>query len=129
MKYNIKNSREARAFNIIYDYIDDMMPKDFRVDFSEDNDRSENRTPKTDSIKVYEEGGGYMLLFSIYLPNYWNNRSDLVEQSPMISFYNVYSKKFDTMFGKLWYEPFKMWIRHNIPEISDIDIKTFGNNF
>lgn len=129
MKYNITSSQQARMFNRMYDYIDDMMPKDFRVEFSEDNDRSENKTPNTDSIIIYEENGGYMLLFSIYLPNYWSINRDMVEKSPMVSFYAPYSRKLNDMFGKLWHEPFKMWVKHNIPEISDIDIKTFDYDF
>jgi hypothetical protein len=113
----------------MYDYIDDIMPKNFRVDFSEDNISSKGRTINTDSIRVYKEEGDYMLIFVIYLPNYWNERLDLVEQSPIISFYGLYVRQLNDMFGKLWYEPFKMWINHNIPEISDIDIKTFDKHF
>ena len=129
MKYNITSSQQARMFNRMYDYIDDIMPKNFRVDFSEDNISSEGRTINTDSIRVYKEEGDYMLIFVIYLPNYWNGRLDLVEQSPIISFYGPYVRQLNDMFGKLWYGPFKMWINHNIPEISDIDIKTFDRNF
>ena len=33
MKYNITSSQQARMFNRMYDYIDDIMPKNFRVDF------------------------------------------------------------------------------------------------
>ncbi len=47
----------------------------------------------------------------------------------MISFYGPYGKQLNDMFGKNWHEPFKMWINHNIPEISDIDIKTFDRQF
>lgn len=129
MKYKINSSQQARVFNVIYDYIDDIMPKNFRVEFSEDLISSEVRKNRTDSIRVYKEEGDYVLIFVIYLPNYWKQRSDLIEQSPMISFYGPYGKELNDMFGKNWYEPFKMWINHNIPEISDIDIKTFDRHF
>ena len=129
MKYKINSSQQARMFNVMYNYIDDMMPKKIRVEFSEDLISSEVRKNHTDSIRVYKEEGGYELMFVIYLPNYWNKRSDLVEQSPMISFYGPYARQLNDMFGKNWHEPFKMWINHNIPEISDIDIKTFDRQF
>ena len=127
--YKISNSQEARMFNIMYDYIDDLMPKNFRVEFSEDLISSEVRKNRTDSIRVYKEEGGYELIFVIYLSNYWKQRSDFIEQSPIISFYGRYVKELNDMFGKLWHEPFKMWINHNIPQISDIDIKTFDRHF
>ena len=134
MKYNIKNSREARAFNIIYDYIDDMMPKDFRGDYGDpdedgDLDYGDKRPNKTTSISVYQNGGDYDLIFRIYLPNYWNKGVDLIEKSPLISFYKPYSRELNYMFGTLWHEPFKMWFKHNFPELSDIDIKTFDKDF
>ena len=133
MKYNIKNSREARAFNIIYDYIDDMMPKDFRVDYGdpdEDGDvyYGDKRTNKTTSISVYQNGGDYDLIFRIYLPNYWNKGVDLIEKSPLISFYKPYIRELNT-FGPLWHDPFRVWFEHNFPELSDIDIKTFNLDF
>ena len=129
MKYKISSSQQARMFNVMYDYIDDLMPKKFIVEFSDDNISSEVIKNNTDSIRVYEEEGDYMLVFVIYLSNYWNQRSDLVEQSPIISFYGPYARELNDMFGKNWHEPFKMWINHNIPEISDIDIKTFDRHF
>ena len=52
MKYKINSSQQARMFNVMYDYIDDMMPKNFRVDFSEDGYRSKGITTKTDSISL-----------------------------------------------------------------------------
>lgn len=129
MKYKITSSQQARVFNVIYDYIDDMMPKKIRVEFSEDLISSEVRKNRTDSIRVYKDEGDYVLIFVIYLPNYWKQRSDLIEESPIISFYGPYGKELNDMFGKNWHEPFKMWINHNIPEISDIDIKTFDRQF
>ena len=57
MKYKINSSQQARMFNVMYDYIDDLMPKKFRVEFSEDLINSEVRKNHTDSIRVYEEEG------------------------------------------------------------------------
>ena len=134
MKYKINNSQQARMFNVIYDYIDDLMPQERRVEYSdpdEDGDlyHGDKRTNKTTAISVYNNEGDYSLIFRIYLPNYWNKGVDLIEKSPIISFYKPYSRELTTMFGKLWHEPFKMWVEHNIPELSDIDIKTFDKDF
>ena len=132
--YKISNSQEARMFNLIYDYINDLMPEETRVEYSdpdEDGDlyHGDKRTNKTTAISVYRNDGDYSNMFRIYLPNYWNKGVDLIEQSPIISFYKPYSSKLNTMFGKLWHEPFKMWFKHNFPELSDIDIKTFDKDF
>ena len=134
MKYKINNSQQARMFNVIYDYIDDLMPQERRVEYSdpdEDGDlyHGDRPTNKTTAISVYRNDGDYSNMFRIYLPNYWNKGVDLIEQSPIISFYKPYSSKLNTMFGKLWHEPFKMWFKHNFPELSDIDIKTFDKDF
>ena len=134
MKYKITSSQQARMFNVIYDYIDDLMPKDFRVDYGDpdaagDLYYGDKRTIKTTTISVYRNDDDYSLIFRIYLPNYWNKGVDLIEKSPLISFYKPYSRELNDMFGKNWYEPFKMWFKHNFPEISDIDIKTFDKDF
>lgn len=134
MKYKINNSQQARMFNVIYDYINDLMPEEFRVEYGdpdEDGDvyYGDKPTNKTSVISVYRNDGDYGLIFRIYLPNYWNKGVDLIEKSPLISFYKPYSRELNDMFGKNWHEPFKMWINHNIPQISDIDIKTFDRHF
>ena len=134
MKYKINSSQQARMFNVIYDYINDLMPEEFRAEYGdpdEDGDlyHGDEPTTKTTAISVYQNEGDYNLMFRIYLPNYWNKGVDLIEQSPFISFYKPYSSKLNTMFGKLWHEPFKIWVKHNIPEISDIDIKTVDKDF
>jgi hypothetical protein len=134
MKYKINSSQQARMFNVIYDYIDDLMPKETRVDYGdpdEDGDLyyGDRRTIKTTAISVYRNDGDYSLIFRIYLPNYWNKGVDLIEKSPLISFYKLYSRKLNDMFGTLWHEPFKMWFKHNFPELSDIDIKSFDLDF
>ena len=134
MKIKINSSQEARIFNLIYDYIEDLMPEETRVEYSdpdEDGDlyHGDKRTNKTTAISVYRNDGDYSLIFRIYLPNYWNKGVDLIEKSPLISFYKLYSRKLNDMFGTLWHEPFKMWFKHNFPELSDIDIKTFNLDF
>ena len=134
MKYKINSSQQARMFNVIYDYINDLMPEEFRVEYSdpdEDGDlyHGDKPTNKTSVISVYQNDGGYDLIFRIYLPNYWNKGVELIEKSPIISFYKPYSRELNDMFGTLWHEPFKMWFKHNFPELSDIDIKTFNLDF
>jgi len=134
MKYKINSSQQARMFNVIYDYIDDLMPKETRIEYSdpdEDGDlyHGDKPTKKTTAISVYQNDGDYNNMFRIYLPNYWNKGVDLIEKSPLISFYKPYSRELNDMFGTLWHEPFKMWFKHNFPELSDIDIKTFDKDF
>lgn len=134
MKYKINSSQQARMFNVIYDYIDDLMPEEFRVEYGdpdEDGDLyyGDKPTNKTTAISVYQNDGDYNLMFRIYLPNYWNKGVGLIEKSPLISFYKLYSRKLNDMFGTLWHEPFKMWFKHNFPELSDIDIKSFDLDF
>lgn len=140
MKYKINNSQQARMFNVIYDYINDLMPEEFRAkydDTDEDGDLyyGDKPTNKTTVISVYQNDGDYNLMFRIYLPNYWNKGDywnkgvDLIEKSPLISFYKPYSRELNDMFGTLWHEPFRMWFKHNLPELSDIEIKTFDMDF
>jgi hypothetical protein len=134
MKYKINSSQQARMFNVIYDYIDDLMPKETRVDYGdpdEDGDLyyGDKPTNKTTAISVYQNDGNYDLMFRIYLPNYWNKGVELIEKSPLISFYKPYSRELNDMFGTLWHEPFRMWFKHNLPELSDIEIKTFDMDF
>jgi hypothetical protein len=134
MKYKINNSQQARMFNVIYDYIDDLIPKETRVEYGdpdEDGDLyyGDKPTNKTTAISVYRNDGDYSKMFRIYLPNYWNKGVDLIEKSPLISFYKPYGRELNDMFGTLWHEPFKMWFKHNFPELSDIDIKTFDKDF
>ena len=110
------------------------MPEEFRAEYGdpdEDGDLyyGDKPTNKTTAISVYQNDGNYDLMFRIYLPNYWNKGVDLIEKSPLISFYKPYSRELNDMFGTLWHEPFKMWFKHNFPELSDIDIKTFNLDF
>ena len=132
--YKISNSQEARMFNLIYDYINDLMPEEFRTEYGdpdEDGDLyyGDKPTNKTTAISVYRNDGDYSNMFRIYLPNYWNKGIDLIEKSPLISFYKPYSRELTSTFGPLWHDPFKMWFKHNFPELSDIDIKTFDLDF
>ena len=132
MKIKINSSQEARMFNLIYDYIEDLMPEEFRVEYGdpdEDGDlyHGDKRTNKTTAISVYRNDGD--LVFRIYLPNYWNKGVELIEKSPLISFYKPYSKELTSTFGPLWHDPFRVWFEHNFPELSDIDIKTFNFDF
>ena len=129
MKYKINNSQQARMFNVIYDYIDDLMPEEFRVEYGdpdEDGDvyYGDKPTNKTSVISVYQNDGDYSLIFRIYLPNYWNKGVDLIEKSPIVSLYKPYIRELNT-FGQLWHDPFRVWFEHNFPELSDIDIKSF----
>lgn len=127
MKIKINSSQEARIFNLIYDYIEDLMPEETMVEYSdpdEDGDlyHGDNRTDKTAAISVYD--GDYSLIFRIYLPNYWDKGVDLIEKSPIVSLYKPYIRELNT-FGQLWHDPFRVWFEHNFPELSDIDIKSF----
>ena len=134
MRVNITDSQQARIYNLIYDYIEDLMPEELRVEYSdpdEDGDlyHGDKRTNKTTAISVYQNDGDYSIMFRIYLPNYWNKRVDLIEKSPLVSLYKPYSKELNSTFGPLWHEPFKQWVIDNFPELSDIDIKTFDFDF
>lgn len=130
MKIKINSSQEARMFNLIYDYIEDLMPEETRVEYSdpdEDGDlyHGDKRTNKTTAISVYRNDGDYSVIFRIYLPNYWDKGVDLIEKSPLVSLYKPYSRELTSTFGSLWHDPFRVWFEHNFPELSDIDIKSF----
>jgi len=132
MKYKINSSQEAKIFNLIYDYINDLMPEEFRVEYGdpdEDGDiyYGDKPTNKTSVISVYENDGEYNIIFRIYLPNYWNK--GVAEKSPIISFYKRYIRELNSTFGTLWHDPFRVWFKHNLPELSDIEIKTFDMDF
>ena len=132
MKYKINSSQQARMFNVIYDYINDLMPEEFRVEYGDPDGYGglyfgDKRTNKTTLISVYQNDGEYDLIFRIYLPNYWNK--GVAEKSPIISFYKRYIRELNSTFGTLWHDPFRMWFKHNFPELSDIEIKTFDMDF
>ena len=123
MRYIITNSQQARIYNLIYDYIEDLMPEETRVEYSDPDEDVDLYSNKTTLIVVYD--GNYSVIFKIYLPNYWDKGVDLIEKSPLVYLYKPYCRELNSTFGILWHEPFKQWVIDNFPELSDIDIKTF----
>lgn len=127
MRVNITDSQQARIYNLIYDYIEDLMPELLAVTYYLHGYESDDEK-KFDSVQVY---GINETVFRIYKSNYWNPHKssgrELAELSPIMEVNQEYEKELSSYFGNTWHEPFKQWVIDNFPELSDINIKTFHN--
>lgn len=127
MRINITDSQHARLYNLMYDYIEDLIPEGLQVTYYFHGYESDD-VKKFDSVQVY---GINETVFRIFKSNYWNPHKSsgrkLAELSPIMEVNQEYEKELSSYFGNTWHEPFKQWVIDNFPELSDINIKTFHN--
>lgn len=127
MRINITDSQQARLYNLMYDYIEDLIPENLEVSYFMDGLGTYDKK-EFDSVEVYDIDE-YETIFRIYKSNYWNPDNPvglkLAEASPIVDVNKKFEKELSGYFGNTWHEPFKQWVIDNFPELSDIHIKTF----
>lgn len=79
---------------------------------------------------IYElVNNSYKTLFVIYLPEYWSEDTqsglDMKEKSPILRLENDIEEHLTNMFGNMWHEPMKNFVKNNF----NVQIKTIGLDF
>ena len=132
MKYIITENQNQKVFNMMYDYIEDLLPSNMSVGYFDDMEEVNfpENIKHIDSIAFYNED--YDRQMTIYLDNYFTpvtyEGREKIKQSPILSIEETgIVRELDGMFGnKNWHEPFLKWFEHNygheLPD--DVKIKT-----
>ena len=118
MKYIISNRQHLKLFNIITSYIEEMI----------DLDQVHMQTGED----IGEEGiwilmtHDYDSIFYIYFEEYWHpynpEGQKKISQSPILTLEKDYENHLTNMFGNMWHEPMKNFVKNNF----DVQIKTIG---
>lgn len=118
----------------IYEYIDYLMPKNLVIEYwigvMVEPARDIVYDEKKDDIRiitVWNEDSGANI-FRIYMPNYWDTDTarskECFEMSPFVSFNNNIGEELCHMFGKLYHEPLKQWIKDRCSKEIPFEIKS-----
>jgi len=129
MKIVITESQSEKIYNIIYNYISDMMPsEDIVFEFMTDDELDDEiewgedyLTNLTTHIGAYSDD--YNSLFRIYLENYFSDEKDK-SKTPWLILEFKYSETLNGLFQKYWHKPMIDWLKTNFREIEKINIKT-----
>ena len=135
MKFIITESQKEKIFDVMYNYIDKIMPNNPYVEFWYTNEFGDEEdtdflSDETTHISAYDNDELDEPLFKIYLPSYWeyvsdeDRKNELISSSPILAL-DYEEKNLNGLFNNMWHEPFKKWIKDNIPSLEEIDIKTF----
>ncbi len=118
MKYIISNRQHLKLFNIITSYIEEMI----------DLDQVHMQTGED----IGEEGiwilmtHDYDSIFYIYFEEYWHpynpEGQKKISESPILNLEKDYENHLTNMFGNMWHEPMKNFVKNNF----DVQIKTIG---
>jgi hypothetical protein len=118
MEYKITNRQHLVIFNKVYDYIEDMIDLD-------------EFTLIKGGLGGYEglyelTNQDYKTFFFIFMPEYWSNETEegkkIISESPLLRIEKDYENHLTNMFGKLWHEPMKEFVKNNF----NVQIKTIG---
>lgn len=117
MDYKITNRQQLVIFQKIYNFIEDVIDLD-------------EYTLLESGVGGYEGiyeliNQEYESLFIIYMPEYWNDTLEglnMKEKSPSLRLEIDLEDKLSSMFGSMWHEPMKKFIKDNF----NIEIKTIS---
>ena len=117
MNYKITNRQQLVIFQKIYNFIED------EIDLDE-------YSLQEGGVGGYEGiyelvGHDYETLFVIYMPEYWSDTLEglnMKEKSPSLRLEKDLEDKLSSMFGTMWHEPMKKFIKDNF----NIEIKTIS---
>jgi CO dehydrogenase/acetyl-CoA synthase epsilon subunit len=119
MKYIITDRQHLKIFNKITGYIEEMIDLDTSVIHKEEELGDEGIWLLMD-IKDYDN------ILMIYFEDYWSDVTveGLRERakSPILVLENEYENHLNNMFGNLWHEPMKEFVKNNF----GIEIKSVG---
>jgi len=109
MKFIITESQKMKIFMDIYNFIED------RYDLDDITIQDPSFSAQEGVIQVWT--GDYDYLFTIYLPEYWNQESEgglgAFKRSPILALNSEDYDKYNSLFGNRWIEPMKKFIEHN----------------
>jgi len=118
MKYIISNRQHLKLFNIITSYIEEMIDLD--------------QVHMQKGEEIGEEGiwilmtHDYDSIFYIYFEVYWHpynpEGQKKISESPILNLEKDYQNHLTNMFGNMWHEPMKNFVKNNF----DVQIKTIG---
>ena len=117
MDYKITNRQQLVIFQKIYNFIEDVIDLD-------------EYTLLESGVGGYEGiyeliNQEYESLFIIYMPEYWSDTLkglNMKEKSPSLRLEIDLDDKLSSMFGSMWHEPMKKFIKDNF----NIEIKTIS---
>jgi len=116
MKYIISNRQHLKLFNIITSYIEDM------IDLDQVHMQTGEHTGQ-EGIWVLMTHD-YDNIFFIYFKEYWHpynpEGQKKISESPILTLEKDYENHLTNMFGKMWHEPMKAFVKRNF----GVDIKT-----
>lgn len=118
MEYKITNRQHLAIFNKVYNYIEDYIDLDkYQLD-----EGGIGGYEGIYELVAYD----YEVLFVIYMPEYWSEDTqealNMREKSPILRLENDFERHLTNMFGKIWEEPIKKFVKHNFDiEINSID--------
>jgi hypothetical protein len=118
MDYKITNRQQLIIFQKIYNFIEDVINLDEYILLKAGVGGYEG---------IYElTNSEYESLFIIYMPEYWSTDTkeglEMVKKSPTLRLEIDLENKLNSLFGKMWYEPMKKFIKDNF----NIEIKTIS---
>ena len=118
MKYVITDRQNLKIFHMITGYIEEMIDLD-QVYMQKGED-------------IGDEGVWILMnydydnIFYIYFEEYWYTGSQQgqkkISESPILNIEKNYENHLTNMFGKLWHEPMKEFVKNNF----NVQIKTIG---
>jgi hypothetical protein len=116
MKYIISNRQHLKLFNIITSYIEDMI--DFDQVYLDKNTGEEGLW----ILSTHD----YDYVFFIYFEEYWHpynpEGQKKISESPILVLENDYFQHLTNMFGNMWHEPMKNFVKNNF----NVEIKTIS---
>ena len=118
MDYKITNRQQLLIFQKIYNFIEDEIDLDkYLLD-----EGGIGGYEGIYELVAYD----YEVLFVIYMPEYWSEDTqeglNMKEKSPILRLENDFEDKLSSMFGTMWHEPMKEFIKDNF----NIEIKTIS---
>lgn len=116
MEYKITNRQHLLIFNKVYNYIEDMIDTD-QVYLQTEEDTGEEgiwilMTHDYDSI--------FFIYFREYWADYTEEGNKRISESPILVLEDDYKRELNGLFGKIWIEPMKTFVKRNF----GVDIKT-----
>lgn len=129
MNIVITENQSKKVYQIIYKYIDEMIPnEDVMLEFMTDNELDDEidwdedyLTNLTTHIGAYTDD--YDSIFRIYLENYFSDEEEK-SKTPLLILEFKYSDTLNGLFGIHWHKPMADWLKSNFDQLKNIDIKT-----
>jgi len=116
MEYKITNRQHLVIFNKVYDYIEDMIDTD-QVYLQTDKDTGEEGIW---ILMTHDFDDIFIIYFREYWADYTEEGKKRISESPILVLSDDYKRELNGLFGKIWIEPMKTFVKRNF----GVDIKT-----